>query len=335
MIRPANYCPALITLLLLTISDGNSSAVAQVDLSGSDRTELIYFVGQVTNVAGRSGTVNMGECHSLDPIHPVTKELQKVSVFRPEGSTISPVGVVSVMESGAVASQIKTDFKTKIETGDIVVFVRQMDELLNPEAHEDHVLRSIALRQRLVARRTSHERNATAELLSVYGRTYPKWERSRSRISGYFFARPNLEMTPDLKRLLKQVDLFRRYHADGFLSVKAAGPLWETTMGPLFGRDTKVKHQSATAAAKDSEDVGPPLNTVKLQQIVEERFFDSTSQEQQTAAFLTATALRVQPRSLDQWLQTQFLQTQFPQWVDNDAAIERIRFCIQTMEANN
>ncbi|MEP3480161.1 MAG: hypothetical protein ABJZ55_12995 [Fuerstiella sp.] len=335
MIRPANYCQALIALLLLPIFDGNSLAVAQVDLSGSDRTELIYFIGQVTNVAGRSATVNLGECHSLDPIHPITKQIQTVSIFRPEGSTISPVGVVSVRESGAVASQVRADYKTKIRTGDIVVFVRQMDELLNPAAHEDHVLRSLALRKKQVARRSSHERNATAELLAVYGEAYPKWERSRSRVSGYFFTRPDLELTSDLERLLKQVDLFRRYHGDGFLSVKAAGPIWETTMGPLFGQDTTVKHRSAIAAAKDAEDAEQPLNTVKLQQIIEERFFDSTDQGKRTAAFLAATALRVQPRSLDQWLQTQFLQTQFPQWVDNAANIERIRLCVQAMEANN
>lgn len=335
MIRPANYCHALIALLLLPIVDGTSSAVAQVDLSGSDRTELVYFIGQVTNVNGRGGSVNLGEGHSLDSIHPVTKEIQQVSVFRPEGSTIKPVGVISVVQSGSVSSRINADYKTKIQAGDIVVFVRQIDELLNPSAHEDHVLRSLALRQKQVARRTSSERNATSQILSVYGRAYPKWERSRSRISGYFFARPDFEMTPDLKRLLKQVDLFRRYHADGFLSVKAAGSVWETTMGPLFGRDTKVKHQSATTVGQDSADEDQSLNVVKLQQIVNERFFDGTPQEKSTAAFLTAAALRVEPRNLDQWLQIQFLQTQFPQWVDNDATIERIRFCVQTMEANN
>ena len=335
MIRPAKYCQALIALLLLWGFDGNSSAVAQVDLSGSDRTELIYFIGQVTNVAGRSGSVNLGECHSLDPIHPVTKQLQKVSIFRPEGSTLSPVGVVLVTESGSVASQIKTDYKTKIQTGDIVVFVRQFDELLNPKAHEDHVLRSQALRQRQVARRSTHGRNATAELLAVYGEAYPKWERSRRRISGYFFTRPELKLTADLERLLKQVDLFRWYHADGFLSVKAAGPIWETTMGPLYGRDTEAKHQSAIAAIGDSVDPERPLNTAKLQQIVEGRFFDSTVEEKRSAAFLVATALRVQPRSLDQWLQTQFLQTQFPQWIDNGTSVDRIRLCVQEMEADN
>lgn len=336
MLRPAYFCRALIALLLLVIVDGTSVAVAQVDLSGSDRTELIYFIGQVTNVASRGGSVNLGQGHSLEPIHPITKEIQKVSIFRPEGTEIKPVGVVSIVESGPVSSRFRTDYKTEIQPQDIVVFVRQMDELRNSAEHEDYVLRSIAIRQKKLASRNSSERNATAQLLSLYGRSYRKWEMSRSKISGYFFARPNLEMTPDVQKLLKQVDLFRSYHADGFESVKAAGPNWAITMGPLYGRANKIKHKSASEATQDAgNDVARPLNVVKLRKIIEERFFDSTSEEKATAAFLTATALRVQPRSLEQWLQTQFLQTQFPEWVDNDPAIERIRAAVQKMEDSN
>lgn len=336
MIRPAKFCQILIALLLIPTIDATSTVVAQVDVSGSDRTELIYFIGQVTNVTRRGGSLNMGEAHSLDSIHPATKDIQRVSIFRPEGSTMSPVGVVSVVHAGAVSSRIKTDYKTKIQAGDLAMFVRQMDELQNPADHEDHVLRSLILRQKQAASRNSSERNATAILLATYHRAYPKWEKSRSRVSGYFFASPDQETTPDLERLLKQVDMFRRYHADGFLSVKAAGPIWETAMGPLFGRDTKIRFQSATDVNQDSDNGEvKPLNVAKLRQVSDERFFDATPQQKCTGAFLTATALRVQPRSLDQWLKTQFLQTQFPQWVDDQTVVERIRTTVRTMETNN
>lgn len=336
MIRPANYCPAFIAFMLLPLFGGTQTAMAQVDLSGSDRTELIYFIGQVTNVAGRGGSVNLGEAHSLDATHPVTKEIQQVAIFRPLGTTITPIGVATVVEAGAVSSRVTADFKTKLQAQDIVVFVRQMDELMNPTLHEDYVLRSIAFRQKQVARRNSSERNATAQLLAAYSKAYPKWEMSRSKVSGHFFARPDLEMTSEVEQFLKQVNLFRKYHADGFLSVKAAGPDWVTAMGPLHGRANKIKHQSAIAAGKDGDDgTSTPFNATKLRKIVFENFFDSTDEEKATAAFLTATALRVQPRSLDQWLKTQFLQTQFPEWVDNQNTVDRIRAAVQKIESSN
>lgn len=334
MNRSENKFLTLFILLLAFCADA-TCVRAQTDVGVSDRTELVYFIGQVNSVSGRTALVNLGEVHSLDVIDESTGKVQAVSVFRAEGSTFRPVGIASVMEARATVSEVKTDYLTNLLAGDVVMFVRQMSELRNGSHHEDHVLRAMALRQKRVANRSSAERNATAQRLAAYKSAYPKWERSRSRIAGEFFAREDLEMTPELQRLLKQINLFRTYHADGFLSVKAAGPTWSTTISPLLGADAKIKHQSATAAAADSENGERPLDIPNLRRITEEEFFDATAEQKNTGAFLVATALRKQPRSLEQWLQTQFLQTQYPEWVDNENVVERIRDAVRAIELSN
>ena len=336
MIRLPQSGFTFLALLCLFTSSGSPAAWGQADLSGSDRTELVYFIGEITQVSGTTGTVNLGKCHALNLVNPVSKKIQQVAVFRGAGTIMKPVGIVSLIHAGSVSSRIKADHKTPIQVGDIVAFVRQVDELLNPDAHEDHVLRSIALRRKQVARRTTIERDATANLLSLYGRSYPKWEMSRSRVAGHFFGRPEGQLSPELEQLLKQVNLFRRYHADGFLSIKAAGPVWETTMGPLFGRDTQVKHQSATTVVQESDEANiPQFNVIKLKSVVDDLFFDVSPEGKNTVAFLTATALRVQPRSLDRWLQTQFLQTQFPHWSGDLITNDRIQTCVRKLGADN
>lgn len=335
MIRFANTCLTL-SVVLLTFSMTQPNACAQTEVSISDRTELIYFIGQVTNVSDRTSVINLGESHALDLIDPATGKIQEVSIFRTDGPVFRPIGTVTVIEANPTYARTKSDYSTKVQVDDVVIYVRQVSDLRNGDDHEDHVLRSAALRKKRVASRTSVERNAIATILAQYKLQFPKWERSRKEIADYFFARQDLQMTNDLEQLLKQINLFRRYHADGFQSVKAAGPEWVKAMGPLYGTDTIVKHKSATSVVQEPDgEVAPPLDVVSLRRITDRQFFDSTPQQKATAAFLVATAMRVQPRSPEQWLAIQFPQTQFPEWTDDESAVKRIRDSKRELESQN
>lgn len=323
-----------LTLALMFCLSGSASQAQQSSIP--ERTELVYFIGEVVNLSQGLATVTLGDVHTLSVVEPDSDTTQHLAVFRSDGPVMRPVGAVPVRYVGTTFSQVDARRPLELQKGDVVMFVRQLDELRNGPAQEDHSLRRAMTRKRPIKGRTSVERSDMAQLLSAYKAEYPKWQRSTSKVAGYFFGRPRDTMTEDLKRLLLQIDLFREYHADGFPSIAAAGEVWKKTMAPVLGKDAIVKHTSATNVQDDPNgDSGRPLDLLKLDRTIKEQFFDSTEQEQALAGFLTATALRVQPRNLDDWLITRFPKTQYPQWESDSSVVERIRRAQRIMEANN
>ena len=300
------------------------NATSEIDL---ERTGIIYSIGRVDRMIGRSAVIDLGDAHTL-------KVEEQVAVFRPTRNFYTPIGVIKIAETLPTSSQsIPTN--VKVEAGDVVIFVREFSELQTADNHRDDYIKRQIIKNSGSNGYSTRDNNHTAETLLTYIRNQPKWEKGRLDVLGYLNGASFAEGGEKaIEPLLNQINQFRKHYRSGRNSLTAAGPKWMVVMQPLMSKTAKLQHAASQVGNADeefeNEPKGPSIRDITRS--VNEQLFDRTDEERHLFSYMIATALEESPKDTDLWIRQQAELSQFSRLPAEEVVLEVISNLIRKLQ---
>jgi len=316
-----NFC--LLAATVVGCLTGTACGDEEVKL---ERSGLVYGLGAVHSVSEGAAQIDLGDVHTV-------QVGDKVSVFRAQDNYFIPVGVIEIAETSPTVSRCHRSRNASPKQGDVVMFVREFDQLRNPEHHRSHYVRQQLVKSVGRNHYSSQRRGDVAVALADYDVDYRKWERSKRDVIGFLYGKTFVK-TEDLpvRQLLRQIDMMREFHRTGRANLSVAGPAWESTMSVLFGPTVAARNKAAQNVVTEDEfgaSAGPELRDIR--RVVNEEFYDRLDEEQKVISYLAANALKSAPRNIDSWFQQRLEQSQFPTLAGDDAVMETVRTVLQKL----
>lgn len=281
---------------------------------------LVCFIGNVEKVIRGAAVVDLGEIHQLIPG-------SSVAVFRSRESHFEPLGQLIVAKSFPAFFQAEPDLDMAPEVGDIVMFVRTVGELGTADSLRDRFL----ARQKILNMHNNGYNTtrhyATSVALGEYRRRQPQWLRKSTGVTGIIQSESSGELPSRTRRLLEQVDQFRRLQARGIPVATVAGHRWTIVMNILQG--PQESSGESPSADKPGSEVPkgaeiPELPVASIQRLVSDELFDRPEQEQAIAAALVSYLYSVSVRDESTWLRLELQQSQFPSLAKDEQYQEEI-----------
>ncbi|MEQ9411333.1 MAG: hypothetical protein RIK87_26705 [Fuerstiella sp.] len=297
----------------------------------TERSGLVYSIGRIEKVSRGSALMDLGDVHGLTLVSP----FNQVAIFRATSSGYIPVGVVRVAETYATFSRTRRTSGVSPEKGDVVMFVRELSQLSDTPVHRDRFIGKQVIRNSNASSYSTFRRPDTARALTDYQFSYPKWERRRARVLGFYngpsFAEGGEEL---LSPLLNYIDMLREDYRIGRNSLPAAGTAWDRVMSVLYGETAEAQHQAAQpVAAEDTPLAAAPRPADRdIRRVVRDVFFDRTLEEQNLLAYLVATMLEASPGNQEVWFRQKILSSQFPEMSEEEYVLEQVLLIMRTLQ---
>lgn len=302
------------TILLIAFTTC-SSTLAQPTFD--DRTNIVYVIGRVTSATDKSCLIDIGAVHTVN-------SQDKLALFRPVQGYFSPLGQITAEHVESTTTQCAQ--RVKAQPNDVVIAARELSELRPGARHRERILRRQVVRSYRQRSSTTVNNLRTAEALSSYQRSFPKWERNRATVAGTLLSQ-RLQKSNDerLERLQAQLNLMRRHYMESTDIVAAAGPGWEGVMPILAGQTAAAGHALHVENEQEQPKEGeqkPRLAADELRSRVFARVFHLEREQQNVLAMIVASLLDGTARQNSILLRTAIAQTQFPDLETDEQLME-------------
>lgn len=308
-------------ILLIAVTLTASETLAQPTFD--DRTNIVYVIGRVTSATDRTCLIDIGAVHTV-------KSQDRLALFRPVQGYFSPLGQVTAEHVESTTTQCNQSIKA--QPNDVVITVRELSELRPGLRHRERILRRQVVRSFRQRSSTTVNNLRTAEALSSYQRSFPKWERNRAIVAGTLLSQ-RLQKSSDqrLERLQAQLNLMRRHYMESTDIVAAAGSGWEGVMPVLAGQTAAAGHalnvENAQEVPEDGEQKNR-LSTDELRSRVLARLFHLEREQQNVLAMIIASLLDGTARQNSILLRTAIAQTQFPDLETDEQLMEDLELLL-------
>lgn len=290
------------------------------------RSEIVYFIGQVTASTGTQCTVDLGEVHTVSP-------QTELAVFHFTDGYFAVRGRITAGQTEATTCVCRGVY-TRV--GDLVAIAREMNELRNGRDHRKNVLKREVLRERVLSFRSTFGNVNLADSLSTYEQRYPKWERIRSgRVAGRLLSVSLKEVsTSDIDRLQQQLDLMRRFYTADAFAVTAAGQTWEDVFPLLAGTTASAGHALLLDTPDEQNEAAVQISPSELRGHVEKRIFHLNAEQRNVVSMLLHVILVKSEPNVRAFLDFNLPLTQFPALEDDEQLVDDIEGLIGELGAS-
>lgn len=290
------------------------------------RSEIVYFIGQVTASTGRQCAVDLGEVHTVSP-------LTELAVFRFRDGYFAVRGRITAGQTEATTCVCRG---VSTQVGDLVAIAREMNELRSGSDHRKNVLKREVLRERALRFRSTFGNVNLADSLSTYEQRYPKWERIRSgRVAGRLLSTSLKDVsTSDIDRLQQQLDLMRGFYTADAFAVTAAGETWEDVFPVLAGSTASAGHALLLDTAAEQNEVAVQIAPSELRGHVEKRIFHLNAEQRNVVSMLLHVMLARSESNVRAFLDFNLPLTQFPALEGNEQLVDDIEGLMGDLSAS-
>ena len=296
---------------LLLLPALNSYAQTRVSSSAE------YVIGQVTRVSGKP-EIDLGFVHGL-------KRGDRLALFRESEFAWNPVGILKVTKAGSSTSTAESVRGDRPRRGDLVIIGQALLPSRPSSKRFDHFVQ-----QRVLSRgyQNGYDTSATetdTRQLSRLSRDAQRWFRrgSKTGIRLTFGVRREAYNSRRVVRLAKQCRYVARLGVEFPAVTDSLTEEWQDVL-PMLAPLNLVPESAKTDKAEADEDA-PAASVKNVLPKVREEFDQQPRAVQEAIATVLAALVAKSPQSYSAFLQSQFLQTQFPQLATDREFLQQLQ----------
>ena len=279
-----------------------------------------YVVGQIVRVSG-DADIDLGFVHGF-------KLGDRLALFRSSDIAWEPVGVVKVTRADSSTSIVTSIHGLRPQRGDLVVVAQSLLPSRPASKRAEHFVTQRILDRRMKNHYDTLATSTDTRQLAKQRYYAKRWFR-RGADSGIKLTMGVRREAYDSKRvvrLAKQCRYLAKLRNEYPTVMTSVSDRW-TMVLPTVAPVKEPVQPKTTDAADENADAGDEFAATAVPDIlplVEVGFKDEPKAIQETTAVVLAALLAKSPRSYPAFLQSQYLQTQFPRLATDEEFIREL-----------
>ncbi len=300
-----------LTLLLPTLA-----AEAQNRVSSTAE----YVVGQIVRVSG-DADIDLGFVHGF-------KLGDRLALFRSSDIAWEPVGVVKVTRAASSSSIVTSVGGLRPQRGDLVVVAQSLLPARPASKRDEHFVTQRILDRRMKNHYDTLATSTDTRQLAKQRYYAKRWFRqgADSGIKLTLGVRREAYDSKRVVRLAKQCRYLAELRVENPTVMTSVSDRW-TMVLPAIAPVTESQKPKTTDAVGENATEDEEFATTAVPNIlprVEAGFKDEPKAIQEATAIVLAALLAKSPRSYPAFLQSQYLQTQFPRLASDEEFIRQL-----------